>query len=114
MCLASERLLDHQQAVSIQIAKHGRVCNRVCSIGVNHQWRVRESRAYRGDRLNVPTRLNLYFDAPVALCRIPLHSFKQLCNLIVNADGNTRRDWPYPSPKQFEEGQSFSLSVSVP
>src|SRR2546422_36126 len=114
MCLACERLLDHHQAVSIQLLEHGRVYNRVGGVSINHQWQVRESRAYRGHRLNVPARLNFYFDAPVALCREPLHPFKQLCNLIVNADGNTRWNGTDSGPKQFAEGQPEGLSVSVP
>ena len=73
-----ERLLDHHQVEGVEPGQVGGVAEAVGGVGVHHQRDVAEARADGRRRLDVPARLHLDLDAPVAVGQFGADALDQL------------------------------------
>ena len=87
-----QRLLDEQQVVRVEPRELAGVSQRVGGVGVDLQGDVTEPLADRGDRCDVPARLDLELDPQVTLRQVGVDRVEQLRHGVHDADADPGGD----------------------
>ena len=110
-----ERLLDHQQAVGVQVRQVLGVAERVGAVGVGHQRRVRTERlARRADVLDVGPRPDLDLDLAVTEGQRVARLVDQRPRAVLDTDGDAGGDRAARAAQQPRQARPFPLGPERP
>ena len=107
-------LLEHHQVVLIHLLERVDVRQRVRRVRITHEWYVWKSCAHLANDFDVPSRLNLDFDATVAGFHFRVDLLQQFVDRWLNSNRDTTVDALSRSSQQFPKLNAFQLGLKVP
>ena len=113
--VAAQGLLDHHQPEAVERGEVVEVGRRVGAVGVGHQRRPAAHRlAHRGQVRHVGARLHLDLRLAVALGEGAAHHVDQPLRVVLDADGDARRDPRARAPEKGGQADPRALGREHP
>src|SRR5580698_8045894 len=109
-----EWLFDHQQIELVELAQMLDLVESVGGVGIATQSDVSPARANSLQNIEVPAGFHLHFDAAIAGGKFALNLVQQLFDGILNADGNSARNFSQFAAQQFPQRLLLLSGSNIP
>ena len=91
--IVSEWLFDHHQVKLVERLQSIHIVKSVCGVGIRHELDLWKAGTDLTDNVDVPTRLDLHFDALIACRKLGFDLGEKLIDRVLDPDGDAAGDF---------------------